>query len=208
MPDLRSAAQRRHDAMLDAAYRLLNSGTLPAAGGTPVTVMVKTTAADLTSEHGVATTGHGDLISIRQLMAMASEAAIVSLLCGQDGEVLNLGRTQRLATKQQRLALFARDGGCCFPGCDRPAAWSEAHHIIAWIRGGRTDLANLCLLCRFHHRHFEQHGWVVYTAPDGRPEWLPPPWIDPLRIPVRNIAHHIRDFDFASVEHDRPLTPV
>jgi hypothetical protein len=111
MPDLRSPAQRRHDGMLDAAYRLLHSGSLPAAGGTPVTVMVKTTAQDLASGDGVAATGHGDVISIRQLMAMAAEAAIMSLLCGQGGEVLDLGRTQRLATKRQRLALFAATAG-------------------------------------------------------------------------------------------------
>jgi HNH endonuclease len=41
-----------------------------------------------------------------------------------------------------------RDGGGVFPGCDRPLAWCEAHHIQHWLDGGPTDLANLALLCR------------------------------------------------------------
>ncbi|WP_375480817.1 HNH endonuclease signature motif containing protein, partial [uncultured Jatrophihabitans sp.] len=46
--------------------------------------------------------------------------------------------------------LAARDGGCCFPGCDRPAAWSEVHHVIPWADGGPTDLSNMCLLSLSH----------------------------------------------------------
>jgi len=47
----------------------------------------------------------------------------------------------------QRKALIVRDGGCIFPGCDRPASWCDAHHIIHWLDSGPTDLWNLCLLC-------------------------------------------------------------
>jgi hypothetical protein len=78
------------------------------------------------------------------------------------------------------------------------------HHIIAWLDGGETNLDNLCLLCRFHHRNFEQHGWTVYTADDGKPEWLPPPWVDPERRPVRNTAHHLREFDFRRTSAPTP----
>ncbi|HET6877962.1 MAG TPA: HNH endonuclease signature motif containing protein, partial [Jatrophihabitans sp.] len=111
------------------------------------------------------------------------------------GAVLALGRTRRLATHKQRLALAARDGGCSFPGCTRPAAWCEAHHVIPWRLGGRTDLANLCLVCRFHHREFERRGWRVAVR-DGHPEWIAPPWLDPDQQPRRNTAHHPPDSDF------------
>jgi hypothetical protein len=33
----------------------------------------------------------------------------------------------------------------------------------------------------------------------GVPEWIPPEWLDPLRRPVRNSAHHLPEFDFANV---------
>jgi HNH endonuclease len=109
--------------------------------------------------------------------------------------VLSYGQTRRLASCGQRLALAARDRGCSFPGCTRPPAWCEAHHVIPWYSGGPTDLANLCLLCAFHHREFEKRGWVVRMR-DGTPEWTPPPWLDPAQEPRRNTAHHITHFDF------------
>src|SRR3954449_4995991 len=49
LPDDRSPGQRRHDAMADAATRLLRSATLPAAGGSPVTVLATTTSTELTT---------------------------------------------------------------------------------------------------------------------------------------------------------------
>ena len=111
------------------------------------------------------------------------------------GGVLAHGRSERCATPAQRRALAARDGGCAFPGCERPPAWTEAHHVIPWIQGGLTDLDNLVLLCRHHHRNFESWGWQVRINA-GRPEWLPPPWIDPHRQPRRNTAHHRPDITF------------
>ncbi len=64
---------------------------------------------------------------------------------------LDLGRTTRFANRAQRRALAVRDGGCGFPGCDRPHRYCDAHHIIWWEHDGPTDLDNLVLLCRFHH---------------------------------------------------------
>ncbi|WP_375500458.1 HNH endonuclease [uncultured Jatrophihabitans sp.] len=54
--------------------------------------------------------------------------------------------------------------------CTRAAAWTEAHHIRAWIRGGDTNLDNLCLLRAHHHRTFEKAEWSVAMI-DGVPEW-------------------------------------
>ena len=58
---------------------------------------------------------------------------------------LDLGRTTRLVTPAQRLALEIRGGGCVFPGCHRPPGWCDAHHLVSWLDGGNTDLANLAL---------------------------------------------------------------
>ncbi|HZC25709.1 MAG TPA: HNH endonuclease signature motif containing protein, partial [Actinopolymorphaceae bacterium] len=85
-------------------------------------------------------------------------------------------------------ALAARDGGCSFPGCDAPPNWAQVHHVVEWIDGGRTDLDNLCLGCGHHHRQFARRGWKVIMQ-DGRPWWIPPPWIDPDQTPVRNTMH-------------------
>lgn len=72
---------------------------------------------------------------------------------------LNHGRSQRVVTPAQRRALEERDGRVCWmPGCDR-CHELDAHHIVHWTRGGRTDLANLVLLCPYHHRLLHEGGW-------------------------------------------------
>ena len=78
---------------------------------------------------------------------------------GGNGQVLDLGRTNRTVSPAQRKALIVRDGGCIFPGCDRPASWCDAHHIIHWLDSGPTDLWNLCLLCSAHHHIVHDGGW-------------------------------------------------
>ena len=110
-----------------------------------------------------------------------SRAPLVSSV----GVVLQLGRTRRIASCGQTVALIARDGGCSFPGCDRPPEWCERHHVTEWARGGRTDLANLTLLCAWHHHNFAARGWTCVMI-DDLPAWIPPIWVDRDRRPVRN----------------------
>ncbi len=78
---------------------------------------------------------------------------------------LSVGRTQRTATPAQIKALRARDGGCIHPECTRTAAYCDAHHVQHWADGGPTDMANLVLLCRHHHRTLHQHLWAVHPDP-------------------------------------------
>jgi hypothetical protein len=196
-PDDRTPGQRRHDALGEALMRLLRSDTLPASGGTPVTILATTTIKELTEGVGTARTGHGDQLSIQQLLDMACEAEVIPVVFNDAGGILAFGRARRLASRSQRLVLAARDGGCSFPECDRPAAWTEVHHVLPWIELGTTDVDNMCLLCRFHHREFEKHGWAVQLR-DGVPEWIPPPWLDPEQRPRRNTAHHLPDIEFSA----------
>jgi hypothetical protein len=73
-------------------------------------------------------------------------------LGGAPTQPLEVGRATRVVSPAQRTALAVRDGGCVVPGCDRPPPWCEAHHLRHWRHGGATDLGNLVLLCRAHHR--------------------------------------------------------
>ncbi len=78
------------------------------------------------------------------------------------GNPLDVGREHRLFTPRQRIALAIRDGGCRWPGCDRPASYCEAHHADHWAEHeGRTDIDRGILLCRFHHMNLHHHGWRV-----------------------------------------------
>jgi HNH endonuclease/Domain of unknown function (DUF222) len=158
-------------------------------------VLVSLTEQQLREQTGLAHTGHGDPIAVTDLLRLASEAHITSMVLDAAGAVLSYGQRRRLASCAQRHALAARDGGCSFPGCTRPPAWCEAHHVIPWQQGGPTDIANLCLLCSYHHREFERRGWTVHMT-GGIPEWIPPPWLDQQRRPRRNATHHLPELGF------------
>jgi hypothetical protein len=95
-------------------------------------------------------------------------ALLPPILGGAPSQPLDVGRTTRVVTPAQRSALAVRDGGCVFPDCARPLAWCEAHHRWHWLDGGPTDLANLALLCRAHHRAVHEGGWQLIRGPDGR----------------------------------------
>jgi hypothetical protein len=58
--------------------------------------------------------------------------------------------------------------GCAWTGCDRPGAWTEAHHITHWADGGATTAENLILLCRFHHGRIHTAGWTVEKTGPGQ----------------------------------------
>ena len=65
-------------------------------------------------------------------------------------EVLDVGRTERLATPRQAKAISLTQGGiCAAPACWHPI--SHNHHLTWWSKGGRTDLDNLIGLCRKCH---------------------------------------------------------
>jgi Domain of unknown function (DUF222)/HNH endonuclease len=89
-------------------------------------------------------------------------------LGGPATQPLEVGRATRVVSAAQRTALAVRDGGCRFPGCDRPPAWCEAHHLRHWLHGGPTDLGNLVLLCRAHHRAVHEGGQRLHP-PHRRP---------------------------------------
>jgi hypothetical protein len=139
----------------------------------PATVVVQMTEQQLRNRAGMAFTDHDDPIPVAEALPLAAEADVVPAVLDQSGGVLAYGRSRRVASPGQRRALLARDGGCCFPGCTRPASWCQAHHVIAWDDGGPTDIDNMCLLCRYHHREFTKRGWTVHIR-DGTPDWTPP----------------------------------
>jgi hypothetical protein len=63
-----------------------------------------------------------------------------------------------------------RDRECRFPGCGS-RRFTEAHHIVWWRNGGRTDLDNLLLICSFHHRLVHEYGWRVRRDLAGEVSW-------------------------------------
>jgi hypothetical protein len=186
IPDERPFGQRLHDALDEACGKLLKSADQPVVGGVPASVIVTVPLQCVLARAGLAETSDGTMLTAEQLLRIADEAEIWPTIIDHNNVPMALGRTQRLASRGQTMALIAREGGCSFPGCDHPPQWCDRHHIIDWIDGGPTDLENMTLLCRYHHTHFLQKGWTCQMNPEGLPEWIPPKWIDHQQRPQHN----------------------
>ena len=107
---------------------------------------------------------------------VSPETVAAGLCCGDaveltmttDGAPLDLGRTRRLYDQRQRAALAVRDGGCLWPECTQPPAFTEAHHTRQWKRDtGATDIDHGVLLCRFHHMLLHNNHWEIQRLPDA-----------------------------------------
>ncbi len=161
---------------VDADRGTLFGGRRPA-----VRVLVSEKAMRAESGRGY-TDGTTDAVSFETVGRYICESGIVGVEFDDDGQCVNVGRDSRLFTSRQRTGLAVRDGGCRFPGCDRPASWCEAHHIVHWHRDrGETNIADGILLCRFHHMLVHNNGWQILR--DGAEYWLKPPRIeDPQQI--------------------------
>ena len=114
---------------------------------------------------------------------LACDCVLTAIVMDENGSPINLARTARTVTAKQRKALIARDHTCAFPGCGKPASWTEAHHIWHWADGGPTDMNNLVLLCGFHHRLLHHSDWEVFIGIDQHPWFVPPATVDPYRQP-------------------------
>lgn len=185
----RTPGQRRADALVEVCQLATRTGRLPDNGGQPPQVVVTVPFDVLDQQLGIGTLDTGARISAAQARRLACDARLLPAVLGGDGQVLDLGRSRRLITGPLRRALEARDGGCSFPGCDRPPRWCHGHHIRSWVDGGATNLDNSVLLCRYHHRIIHKGQWVVRLAKDGLPEFIPPAHIDPRQLPRRNTYH-------------------
>jgi hypothetical protein len=98
--------------------------------------------------------------------ALGLDAAVTTILVDHRGQPLSVGRRSRTATRAQRVALDIRDRGTCqFPGCSSHRV--DAHHIVWWEHGGRTDLPDLVLLCRRHHRLIHRRRYRIALDRDA-----------------------------------------
>jgi hypothetical protein len=181
VPDPRSGEERCGDAMSEIVYRAayLKGSVQPA-------LSVHLDVNLLLQGIGTATLDSGCPLSPQAVRRLSCDAGLIPIVLNGDSVPLDLGRSHRLVTAEQRRALVARDKGCAYPGCDRPGRWAEAHHIQHWIDHGMTNLDNLVLLCRQHHRMLHHPEWKIQVR-DGIPVFIPPKWIDPLQRPMRNV---------------------
>jgi hypothetical protein len=92
----------------------------------------------------------------------------------QLGDAIDYGRATRTIPAPLFNALVLRDRRCRYPGCDRPPAWCEGHHIRPWLHAGPTALSNLALLCTRHHHLLHHPHWHAKLLPDATLEITDP----------------------------------
>ncbi|MGZ4723122.1 MAG: DUF222 domain-containing protein [Ilumatobacteraceae bacterium] len=104
----------------------------------------------------------GTTINGEAARRLACDAELHRIITKGASVVLDFGTSTRLASESQYLAMAVRDGGCRWPGCDRPPGWCEAHHIDEVIRDdGPTNLSNMVLLCSSHHHYAHAPDWSL-----------------------------------------------
>jgi hypothetical protein len=185
--DARTAEQKLLDAVMTLIEMAATSPTASLLNGAAPTVNVHVTLDDLQTGHGAAwIDGSTEPIPISTVDQLRCHGDTITTLFGKHGEILHHGKTKRLATRRQRRALAARDGGCVIPGCTTPPSRCQAHHVTPWVSEnyppGRTDIDNLALLCPFHHATIHTSAWQLVMI-HGTPHVRPPGWHDPHRTP-------------------------
>jgi len=186
---------RRADALITMVNRHSQQALAPANGGDRPRIVItmsynklaKTaTDAGLLAGHLIGTNEPLPAGALRRLLC---DADLLPAVLGSQSEILDVGRTQRLVTAPIRAALELRDGGCVFPGCDKPPHDCHAHHIVPWWANGPTSLDNLVLVCPHHHGIVEPghdptaDRWQIRLRDDGRAQIIPPRRADPTQRP-------------------------
>lgn len=189
-PEAVADARTTEQLMLDSFVAMVRIAAAadPGAlfGDSRPAVRIVVDARDLARGAGAAQLeGQTASVSIDTVQRNICATGSIAVMFGADGQPINVGRSQRLFTAAQRLALSARDGGCRFPGCDRPPSWSEAHHIVPWSRGGPSDIANGILLCRHHHLLVHNNAWSI-TRQGSDYSIEPPGGGDRIPMPSRS----------------------
>jgi hypothetical protein len=170
--DRRDREQRYADALVELCAHRLDQGEIPQTASQRAHLQVTTTLETLADLVG-APAGEiefAGLVAAPTVQRLACDATITRVLVNAASQVIDVGRTERVVQGATRRALNARDRGCRWPGCDRPASWTVAHHVRQWGGGqfGATDLPNLVLVCRHHHWLVHEGGWtLVHTSENG-----------------------------------------
>jgi hypothetical protein len=181
----RSVKQLQADALVRLCEHALGCSEtdLPLEGAT---VVVRIDHDDLLNDTGYATIdGITSPVSASTVRRMAAGGEIISCVLGGEGQILDWGRTRRLFSRNQRLTLLERDGGCAM--CGAPPGHVKVHHIRWWARdAGPTDLANGVCLCESCHHRIHDNGWEIRTDGSGISVtvwFIPPLHVDPARTP-------------------------
>jgi hypothetical protein len=173
----RTLPQRRADGLADIIGRHLNGGK---PGGNPPGVIGIVDVASLTGQTPALMQARCEIegtgpVARTVLEQLCCDALFTRFITSGESIVLDMGRSKRVATRDQRRALAIRDRHCRFPSCRRQPQWCDAHHVEGWVESlGETNIDNLILLCRRHHTLMHNSRWTITRTADGEFEFTHP----------------------------------
>ena len=111
----------------------------------------------------------GTELPVSTARRLACDADIHPVVLGADSVVLDMGRSRRLATPDQRRALRSMYRSCGMGNCEVPFDRCEIHHLDDWAKHhGHTDLDRLIPACTRHHHLAHEGGWQLDLDPITR----------------------------------------
>ena len=171
--DPRTPAQRRADALGEVCRQWLDRSDRPTVGGERPHLTVTVDLPVLEARAGrTCELDDAGRVTAEAARRLACDASVSRVITRGGSVPLEVGRRTPVVSPGLRRAVVVRDGTCRFPGCGRPRSWCDAHHAVHWADGGETNLSNLVLLCRPHHRMVHQ-GFGVKMV-DGEPAFVRP----------------------------------
>jgi hypothetical protein len=174
--DDRDRERRMADALVDLSMHALDSDLIPQQGSQRTHLNVTASLETLLALPGApaADMEFSLPISARTVERLACDSSVTRILLSSESMVIDVGRAKRVISGPARKALNARDKHCVWPGCERPASWTQGHHLVHWLHGGGGDLPNMALLCYRHHWMVHEGNWQIVRGDDGRMLTIPP----------------------------------
>ena len=170
--EVRSPAQRRLDALASLVAPTANESgdgeSGEAESGAATTRTARPHPKTMVIVHLDARTGEaeftdGEPVPRSLLLELGPASEVVGIVYGTDGQPLHLGRSVRLASRSQWIALIDRDRGCVHCGTDPSRC--QAHHDDEHGMGGPTNIDNLELLCHRDHTLTHRHDFDPRRRP-------------------------------------------
>ena len=159
----------------DALVGLITGARDEGRGAPEVSVLIDLdTLRDRLHDRSVCETSTGEVVPVATIRRLCCEADIVPIVLDGDGVALDVGRSKRVATREQRRALRAMYRTCAHPGCTVGFDDCDVHHVRPWSAGGVTDLDNLLPLCSRHHHLVHEGGWTLTLRADRTITWCRP----------------------------------
>ena len=147
------------------ALAALIRGEVEGGSGVPDITVVIDAQTFLHGEHAGTRLELGQFgLPIETIRRWACIADITPVIVGADGTRLLLGRTTRLANREQRRALRVLYRTCAC--CDVVFEHCQIHHVIWFDPDGRTDIDNMLPLCHRHHHLAHEGGWKLALLAD------------------------------------------